>query len=87
MKSWDIVAYTFKADIICPACITKETNPTATPSIWNSVEDMLDATASSQGIDRYDERSYDSGTFPKVVFADMIEDAEYCGDCHERILG
>jgi hypothetical protein len=33
------------------------------------------------GIDREDERTFDSDTFPKVVFADQIEGGEYCGGC------
>lgn len=37
-------------------------------------------------IDLEDEYSWDSDDFPKVVFADQIEDTEYCGMCHEVIL-
>lgn len=33
-----------------------------------------------------DEYSYDSDDFPKIVFADQIEENEYCGNCLERIL-
>jgi len=32
-----------------------------------------------------DQYSWDSDDFPKVVFADMVEDTEYCGICHEEI--
>jgi hypothetical protein len=37
-------------------------------------------------ITREDERSYDSGDYPKVVFADMVDDDEYCGSCQNRLV-
>lgn len=36
-------------------------------------------------IDLEDEYSWDSDDFPKVVFADQIEDREFCGLCLEEI--
>lgn len=36
-------------------------------------------------IDLENEYSWDSDDFPKVVFADQIEETEYCGICHEEL--
>lgn len=90
----DIVAYTFNADTYCPDCIIGRVtvNPGDThhsdPRKRDNVEALLDSLARIQGIDRTDERTYDSGDFPKVVFADQVwgnEEDEYCGSCGEII--
>jgi cytochrome c556 len=83
--STDIVGYTYCADIYCPRCMVVETNPTADPEHWESFEAMLDASAYAAGIDRYNEATYDSGDFPKVIFRDMIEETEHCGNCHDTL--
>lgn len=36
-------------------------------------------------IDLEDEYSWDSMDFPKVVFADQIEETEWCPLCHEEL--
>jgi hypothetical protein len=41
--------------------------------------------ASIRKINLEDEYSWDSDDFPKVIFADQVEDKEYCGNCHELI--
>lgn len=82
MRSYDIVAYTYQADVHCPECIAQMFGG----SILDSAETMLDRAAESAGIDRYDESSYDSDDFPKVVFCDQVESTEYCGTCHAVIL-
>ena len=45
-------------------------------------EDVLDQCAGALAVDRWDETSYDSDEFPKVVFADWV-DEEVCGRCGE----
>lgn len=52
---------------------------------WRS-ESLLRSFADTLEIDLEDEYSYDTDDFPKVVFADQVEDREYCGTCHEVIL-
>lgn len=95
MSPTDIVAYTFNADIYCPTCIIDilptddgkpfdgwAISPGADPM---STEENLDEIATAFGIDRYDETTFDSGDFPKVVFESMLDAAEYCGNCCEEI--
>jgi len=99
MHATDIVAYTYNADIYCPTCITRhvladhpvrlDPEDYAVDSAGlaaGSPESILASMADELGIDHMDEYSYDSGEFPKVVFASQIEDDEYCGNCHEQII-
>lgn len=82
-KGTDIVGYTFQADIYCPACVIEEMIDAglAAPAARDmGAENALDQCGDAAGIDRYDEYSFDSGDFPKVVFAVQIDD-ETCGRC------
>lgn len=36
-------------------------------------------------MDRYDERTFDSDDFPKVVFRDQLSDGDTCGTCGEAL--
>ena len=65
----DIVAYTYKADIYCPDCIITQVNHSPIAGLLENAEAALDVFAKVRGIDRYDEHSYDSDEFPKVIFA------------------
>jgi len=98
-----IPAYIFNAEIICANCaweaFRKEANYTEPYYYFTGAEPVLDALAKLRGIDRYDERSYDSSVFPKVVFdhdldrthedagCDGCEDGHggTCGRCREKI--
>ena len=90
MKSYDVVGYQFDADIYCDDCISDELHARI-PEVrdvegtWFDVEGFLRRCALILGIDLHDERTYDSGDFPKVVFADQAED-EHCGRCHEPLM-
>lgn len=93
MKSWDIVGYTYQADNHCPDCTRlvatlRGLEAGAGPDAdTDTAESALDAWAKADGVNRQDERSFDSGDFPKVIFASMVEDSnERCGTCHERLL-
>jgi len=46
-------------------------------------EALIYKLAEVREIDVEDEYSYDSDDFPKIIFADQIEEDEYCGTCHE----
>lgn len=88
MKAWDIVGYTYRADIWCPSCIV------GCAKVWggtlgrpDDAEEMLDACAKIRGIDREDERSFDSDDFPKVIFASDVDDCEFCGECGDCLIG
>lgn len=89
MSLWDIAGYTFRADEYCPDHIVEQLDGQA-PVPANEAEDKLDYLGVMLGINREDERSYDSGDFPKVIFADQVHDVctagnDYqpgqCGDC------
>lgn len=91
MKSYDIVGYTYKADIYCTDwdCIVMEVLKDMGiegHGLSTDTEDALERLATTSGIDRMDERTYDSGDFPKVVFADMLDGSEYCGSCHCQLM-
>lgn len=83
MKTFDIVGYTYRAENLCPRCQVLAFE--CDPAIRNC-EQMLDTVATSRGIDRYDEHSFDSRDFPKVVFSGMVEDDELCGHCNEPLV-
>lgn len=89
-KSFDVAGYTYKAATYCPACMIAAL-PTGEgqkfdgwkidPSLYVSPEDNLTELAAAFGIDRMDERSFDSDDFPKVIFVDQTEDypCDICG--------
>lgn len=96
-RSDDIVAYTYKADTYCPTCIVEELRRRITgygPFDWTlDAETVLDQVALANGIDRYEETTFDSDEFPKVVFRDALvaaidDDSHYnnCGGCHEEVV-
>lgn len=88
-----IVAYTYQADIVCAddmrEIAKREAAKAGDAYMWadsGSAEDILNAWATAACIDRQDERTFDSGDFPKVVFASQIEDVEHCGQCGNDVL-
>ena len=92
----DIVAYTYCADIYCPTCIVPELRKRIGYGPFDfslDTETVLDQVALANGLDRYDETTFDSDEFPKVVFRDalsdaVLDDAHYndCGGCHEEMI-
>lgn len=83
----DIVAYTYQAETLCPTCTNKALSGKhyVEPTGPVNMENVLDFTAPFFGItDRHDENTFDSGDFPKVVFASQIE---ACGDCDACLEG
>lgn len=84
----EVAAYTYQADIYCGHCLVLQllSAGEASPAALDMpTEDVLDQLQHNFGIDRYDEHSYDSGDFPKVVFGTSLEDDERCGACGERL--
>ena len=80
----DIVAYTFRAENLCPTCVKRDVvGHQRAARMW--AEDVLDLAADEQGIDRDDESSFDSGDFPKVVFRDQLLVGECCCRCFDRL--
>lgn len=78
MHSTDVVAYTYQADTYCPGCILTmlAAKHGVTPDAVD-VEGALEEFAELDGMDYNDPYSYDSDDFPKVVFADSANDADY----------
>lgn len=78
----DIVGYELNTDFYCVGdCVTDALN--ASPPLTGltaHVEQRLDEIAASRGINRHDERSYDSSVFPKIVTAGS-EPPDYCPMC------
>lgn len=88
MHASTIVGYTYQADNHCRDCIVGffPRWDQFQPLVTNGAEGILDAVASLINIDRNDESSFDSGDFPKVIFADMVEEGERCGGCGEVLV-
>jgi hypothetical protein len=90
-----IVGYTFNADNYCTRCFAKVL-PTGEGEAYDgwaladgvsmSTEDNLTEIATAFGIDREDESSFDSGDFPKVIFACQIDGPEACGLCGADLI-
>lgn len=88
MPLWDIVGYAYKANIYCPTDIVDELQTRgdlmdAYPAGFNT-ESWLDNCAKVINLDRYDESSFDSDYFPKVIFEDQAED-DYCCICNNKL--
>lgn len=92
MNATPIVGYTYRADQYCTGHIVAQL--TANPgnvhhaeAVILDVEAHLDLLARLEGIDRYDEHSFDSDHFPKVIYASQVEgDDDRCGTCGEPLI-
>jgi hypothetical protein len=82
----DIAGYTYNTENYTPTNLIEvliaagEASPAARDM---AVEDVLDQIAGANAVDRYDERSFDSSEFPKVIFwsqVDMEHDWEWLGE-------
>jgi hypothetical protein len=73
----DIAGYTYNCENFTPRALIDamvsagELSPAARDM---RPEDVLDQHAGALGIDRYDENTYDSSEFPKVIFWSQITD-------------
>lgn len=89
-----IVAYDYKAATYCAEDMRNAALmewgtigcPSAELAERGSVEEVLDAWAARLRINREDERSFDQGEFPKVVFASQVEGPKRCIVCGENVL-
>jgi predicted DsbA family dithiol-disulfide isomerase len=84
MKAFDIVAYTFQADLLCPSCtVLRLVLEERAPETGEDAETVLNILAAFEHVNREDERTFDSDDFPKVVFGSQIDAhlEEVCGDC------
>lgn len=91
MHATDIVAYTYQAETLCPSCTVASYTELPIQMVDVNVEQYLDDAARLFGIDRMDERSFDSSEFPKVVFASQVDGYERfedaaCMGCGEELI-
>lgn len=87
MKATDIAAYMYQAELLCPECTALTIEVDHPSPAWLTPEQILDRVAKVIGLDRRDERSFDSNEFPKVVFADQIcSDGDICIQCGNSLL-
>jgi hypothetical protein len=85
VKSYDIIGYVYRADTYCPSCTPYMVSQSPEDiGIWDT-EAFLTTVAERRGLDRFDEHSYDSDEFPKVIFCDQFEN-DICGNCHEHLM-
>ena len=84
MSATDIVGYTYDVENLCPSCTLESV--VLYPKDFSNVERGLDEAALVLKIDRQDENSFDSSTFPKVIFASQVEDDEQCEHCGEKLI-
>lgn len=96
MKAWTIIGYAFNADIYCDGICILRALDEITQEQYDGAGSLIDATlpfesavsveealtviAKRRSIDKDNERSYDSGDFPKVIFASE-EFPDYCPTC------
>ena len=77
MRATDVVAYSYNAEQWTPAGLIEvgiREGWLAPAARDMEAEEVLDQAQHAFGIDRYDESTYDSGEFPKVIFGSQIED-------------
>lgn len=91
MHATDIIAYTYRADHWHRDCVVRalyNEGRAAPAALDMDSESVLAQIAGAEGIYYEDEHSYDSGDFPKVVFADVASDMldDICGGCGEPII-
>jgi hypothetical protein len=89
-KATDIVGYTYQAATWCPEHLIDcgiAQGWLAPGARGMSTEDALDQAQHQFGIDRQDEHTFDSGAFPKVMFASSIDQPEFCAFNGHEILG
>lgn len=81
MSATDIVGYTYKAENYMPRQLIEVliNEGRAAPAARDMpVEDVLDQIVGAEALDldRMDERSFDSGDFPKVIFESQITESD-----------
>lgn len=85
-KSYDIVAYTYRADTWCPEGMRqemiRELDAISLYPEMETAEDALNEMAKIAKVNREDESSFDSGNFPKVVFRNQIPVGGEICVCH-----
>lgn len=83
-RATDIAGYTYKTETLCRDCTMQAVSQDARVNLpcGITIETWLDVVAARLGINRYDEREYDSSDFPKVVFTHQLDNLDhFTHDC------
>lgn len=72
----DIAAYVGTAEMLCPACVRG-----TYAQDGETAEQALYRVARELGVDRSDERNYDSSQLPAPIALDELDRPESCGGC------
>jgi hypothetical protein len=83
-RSDEIAAYTYQADIYCPACLieTMIADGIAAPATRDMpTDDVLEQCAGALAIDRHDDTTYDTSEFPNLFSTGSPDDT--CTSCHQ----
>lgn len=86
-QAWDIVGYTYRGVNRCPPCTAYRACQGATifkPLTTSEAIAWLEREATARDIDFGDETTFDSDTFPKVIFRSTAV-KEICGTCGEPL--
>ena len=87
-RSDEVAAYTYRAEILCPACTIEAliaAGDAAPAACDMPAETVLDQCAGALAIDRDDETTFDSDESPKVVHLDRLAADETCGACRQDL--
>lgn len=87
MKSYEIVAYTYQATIICGGCMVERLiadGKMSSGARGMKPQDALDQVLAANGIT--EEWDYDHSEYPKIVFVDQATSDDLCMDCGGEIL-
>lgn len=96
MNAATVVGYQFNSSLYCGRCAERALTLASIDLLLTqgqiinpalSFEQVLDVLAPVLGVNREDESSFDSSTFPKVVFADSVASSDQCCVCEEVLLG
>lgn len=86
------IGYTYQADNYCDVCMMAtliRTQKTVASLVFATTEtcwEWLQGIAPSFGINIEDESSYDSGDFPKPIWAWLVTSSDYCNLCREPLV-
>lgn len=87
MATDDIVGYTYDTEILCPNCTIESmvTDRSHFPQDPEKILDWIAAEVMVPPVNRKDENTFDSNTFPKIIF-EVNASGERCEHCGEDLI-
>jgi hypothetical protein len=86
-KAWDVVGYTYQADIWCPDHIREMFGDMCNGIDPCTTHQLQTRDGAAFIANCYDPHSYDSSVYPKVIFQTDVEGPDRCGKCGEYLVG